>query len=90
MHQELEGFADPMRKEVTLIRKKIDSLDKEIKPLGNTVQKKVIAFFFSVGCYLRTELRFRDIMVLVDYQNLMYLNNNWNMLSCVFFMKCRK
>ncbi|CAH8379402.1 unnamed protein product [Eruca vesicaria subsp. sativa] len=40
IREELEGFADPMRKEVTLIRKKIDSLDKEIKPLGNTVQKK--------------------------------------------------
>lgn len=39
--QELEGFADPMRKEVTMVRKKIDSLDKELKPLGNTVQKKV-------------------------------------------------
>jgi hypothetical protein len=38
--QELEGFADPMRKEVTMVRKKIDSLDKELKPLGNTVQKK--------------------------------------------------
>ncbi|KAF8088561.1 hypothetical protein N665_0536s0012 [Sinapis alba] len=40
IREELEGFADPMRKEVTLIRKKIDSLDKEIRPLGNTVQKK--------------------------------------------------
>lgn len=55
MNQELEGFADPMRKEVTLIRKKIDSLDKEIKPLGNTVQKKVTDF--SLGCYLVTKLR---------------------------------
>ncbi|KAL1197892.1 hypothetical protein V5N11_017057 [Cardamine amara subsp. amara] len=40
IREELEGFADPMRKEVTLVRKKIDSLDKELKPLGNTVQKK--------------------------------------------------
>ncbi|CAN8297883.1 unnamed protein product [Cochlearia groenlandica] len=40
IREELEGFGDPMRKEVTLLRKKIDSLDKEIKPLGNTVQKK--------------------------------------------------
>lgn len=45
MHQELEGFADPMRKEVTLVRKKIDSLDKELKPLGNSVQKKVWLLF---------------------------------------------
>ncbi|KFK24830.1 hypothetical protein AALP_AA8G030600 [Arabis alpina] len=40
IREELEGFADPMRKEVTLVRKKIDSLDKELKPLGNSVQKK--------------------------------------------------
>lgn len=40
IREELEGFADPMRKEVTMVRKKIDSLDKELKPLGNTVQKK--------------------------------------------------
>ncbi|KAF2539840.1 hypothetical protein F2Q70_00006778 [Brassica cretica] len=44
IREELEGFADPMRKEVTLIRKKIDSLDKEIKPLGNTVQKKEVEY----------------------------------------------
>lgn len=46
--QELEGFADPMRKEVTMVRKKIDSLDKELKPLGNTVQKKVWVFLLRI------------------------------------------
>lgn len=39
--QELENMADPMRKEVSLVRKKIDSVNKELKPLGATVQKKV-------------------------------------------------
>lgn len=39
--QELEGLADPMRKEVAMVRKKIDSVNKELKPLGHTVQKKV-------------------------------------------------
>ncbi|CAI0407513.1 unnamed protein product [Linum tenue] len=37
---ELEGLADPMRKEVSLVRKKIDSVNKELKPLGQSVQKK--------------------------------------------------
>jgi hypothetical protein len=46
--QELEGFADPMRKEVTMVRKKIDSLDKELKPLGNTVQKKVCGLLLRI------------------------------------------
>ncbi|KAF7804328.1 ankyrin repeat domain-containing protein 30A-like [Senna tora] len=39
-HQELETLADPMRKEVALVRKKIDSINKELKPLGSTCQKK--------------------------------------------------
>ncbi|XP_061340220.1 uncharacterized protein LOC133286786 isoform X1 [Gastrolobium bilobum] len=39
-YQELEALADPMRKEVGLVRKKIDSVNKELKPLGHTCQKK--------------------------------------------------
>ena len=41
LFQELETMADPMRKEVNWLRKKIDSVNKELKPLGSTVQKKV-------------------------------------------------
>lgn len=40
--QELEGLADPMKKELSLVRKKVDSVNKELKPLGQTCQKKVI------------------------------------------------
>lgn len=40
-YQELEALADPMRKEVALVRKRIDSVNKELKPLGHTCQKKV-------------------------------------------------
>jgi len=40
-YQELEALADPMRKEVSLVRKRIDSVNKELKPLGHTCQKKV-------------------------------------------------
>jgi chromosome segregation ATPase len=40
IREELEGLADPMRKEVAMVRKKIDSVNKELKPLGHTVQKK--------------------------------------------------
>ncbi|AES81984.1 uncharacterized protein [Medicago truncatula] len=39
-YQELEALADPMRKEVSLVRKRIDSVNKELKPLGHTCQKK--------------------------------------------------
>ncbi|XP_029126868.1 uncharacterized protein LOC109795719 isoform X1 [Cajanus cajan] len=39
-YQELEALADPMRKEVALVRKRIDSVNKELKPLGHTCQKK--------------------------------------------------
>ncbi|CAJ2632395.1 ankyrin repeat domain-containing protein 30A-like isoform X1 [Trifolium pratense] len=38
--QELEALADPMRKEVSVVRKRIDSINKELKPLGHNCQKK--------------------------------------------------
>ncbi|KAJ1421350.1 RAB6-interacting golgin [Sesbania bispinosa] len=40
IREELEALADPIRKEVALVRKKIDSVNKELKPLGHTCQKK--------------------------------------------------
>ncbi|XP_014494769.1 ankyrin repeat domain-containing protein 30A [Vigna radiata var. radiata] len=40
IREELEALADPMRKEVALVRKKIDSVNKELKPLGHACQKK--------------------------------------------------
>ncbi|XP_038882826.1 uncharacterized protein LOC120073968 isoform X1 [Benincasa hispida] len=41
IREELDAIAgDPMRKEIGQIRKKIDALNKELKPLGITCQKK--------------------------------------------------
>ncbi|XP_050910434.1 uncharacterized protein LOC127125679 isoform X2 [Lathyrus oleraceus] len=40
IREELEALADPMRKEVSVVRKKIDSVNKELKPLGQSCQKK--------------------------------------------------
>ncbi|KAK4286369.1 hypothetical protein QN277_002930 [Acacia crassicarpa] len=40
IREELEGITDPMRKEVTVVRKKIDTVNKELKPLGQTCQRK--------------------------------------------------
>ncbi|KAF1881456.1 hypothetical protein Lal_00023492 [Lupinus albus] len=40
LSHELEALADPMRKEVALVRKKIDSVHKELKPLSHNCQKK--------------------------------------------------
>ncbi|XP_052174499.1 uncharacterized protein LOC127789604 [Diospyros lotus] len=40
IREELESLTDPMRKEVSVVRKKIDSVNKELKPLGQTCQKK--------------------------------------------------
>lgn len=34
-------MGDPMRKEVAVVRKKIDAVNKELKPLGQICQKKV-------------------------------------------------
>ncbi|CAI8614805.1 unnamed protein product [Vicia faba] len=40
IREELEALADPMRKEVSVVRKRIDSVNKELKPLGLSCQKK--------------------------------------------------
>ncbi|KAG5237848.1 hypothetical protein OIU76_012644 [Salix suchowensis] len=38
--EELEVLADPLRKDVAIVRKKIDMAYKELKPLGQSCQKK--------------------------------------------------
>ncbi|KAE8711476.1 putative LURP-one-related 8 [Hibiscus syriacus] len=38
--QELDALIDPMRKEVAVLRKKVDTVNRELKPLGQTCQKK--------------------------------------------------
>ncbi|KAJ0047157.1 hypothetical protein Pint_05864 [Pistacia integerrima] len=38
--EELEELTDPLRKEVAIVRKKIDIANKELKPLGQSCQKK--------------------------------------------------
>lgn len=40
IREELEGLADPMRKDVAAVRKKIDTVNRELKPLGHTCQRK--------------------------------------------------
>ncbi|KAJ9684808.1 hypothetical protein PVL29_017007 [Vitis rotundifolia] len=38
--EELEVLADPLRKEVAVVRKKIDMANRDLKPLGQSCQKK--------------------------------------------------
>ncbi|KAF5470082.1 hypothetical protein F2P56_010626 [Juglans regia] len=38
--EELEVLTDPMRKEVAAVRKKIDMASRDLKPLGQSCQKK--------------------------------------------------
>ncbi|XP_044506407.1 uncharacterized protein LOC123226030 [Mangifera indica] len=40
IREDLESLTDPMRKEVSVVRKKIDTVNKELKPLGQSCQKK--------------------------------------------------
>jgi hypothetical protein len=37
-----------MRKEVAAVRKKIDTVNKELKPLGHTCQKKVKLYQYQI------------------------------------------
>ncbi|KAL8148091.1 uncharacterized protein LOC141706170 [Apium graveolens] len=40
IRQELEGLADPRRKEVAFLRKRIDVVNRELRPLGQSCLKK--------------------------------------------------
>ncbi|KAJ8440581.1 hypothetical protein Cgig2_028710 [Carnegiea gigantea] len=40
IREELEALQDPMKKEVALVRKRIDTVNRELRPLGITCQKK--------------------------------------------------
>ncbi|CAA6663720.1 unnamed protein product [Spirodela intermedia] len=40
IREELEAMADPTRKEVAAVRKKIDALNRDLKPLGQSCLKK--------------------------------------------------
>lgn len=40
MWEELEVLGDPLRKEVAMVRKRIDLANRELKPLGQSCQKK--------------------------------------------------
>ncbi|EYU36092.1 hypothetical protein ABFS82_14G235000 [Erythranthe guttata] len=40
IREELEAMNDPMRKEVAIVRKKIDLLNRDLKPLGLSCHKK--------------------------------------------------
>ncbi|XVF05222.1 hypothetical protein REPUB_Repub05bG0153300 [Reevesia pubescens] len=40
IREELDALIDPMRKDVAILRKKIDTVNRELKPLGQSCQKK--------------------------------------------------
>ncbi|XP_062082904.1 uncharacterized protein LOC133789167 [Humulus lupulus] len=48
---ELEALTDPMRKDIAVIRKKVDLINKELKPLGLSCQKKEKEYRDAVEAY---------------------------------------
>ncbi|KAF6166050.1 hypothetical protein GIB67_012947 [Kingdonia uniflora] len=40
IHDELEALTDPMRKEATIVKKKIETINRDLKPLGQSCLKK--------------------------------------------------
>ncbi|KFK25207.1 hypothetical protein AALP_AA8G081100 [Arabis alpina] len=40
IREELEALTDPMRKEISAIRKRVDAINRELKPLGQSWQRK--------------------------------------------------
>ncbi|CAL5057937.1 unnamed protein product [Urochloa decumbens] len=51
IRQELEVMADPTRREVDAIRKRIDKVNKQLKPLGKTCLKKEKEYKMCLDAY---------------------------------------
>ncbi|CAI9756719.1 unnamed protein product [Fraxinus pennsylvanica] len=49
VREELEALADPRKKEVTLVQKKIDAANKELKTLDRPVRRRSIEFLWQEG-----------------------------------------
>ncbi|WRX31593.1 RAB6-interacting golgin - like 4 [Theobroma cacao] len=56
IREELDSLIDPMRKEVANVRKKIDTVNRELKPLGQSCQKKVKNIVFIMNYYTVYEM----------------------------------
>ncbi|CAH8306381.1 unnamed protein product [Eruca vesicaria subsp. sativa] len=51
IREELEALTDPMRKEVSALRKRVDAINRELKPLGQSCQKKEREFKEALEAY---------------------------------------
>ncbi|CAN8247148.1 unnamed protein product [Cochlearia groenlandica] len=51
IREELESLTDPMRKEVSAIRKRVDAINRELKPLGQSCQRKEKEFKEALEAY---------------------------------------
>ncbi|KAJ0238938.1 RAB6-interacting golgin [Hirschfeldia incana] len=51
IREELEALTDPMRKEVSAIRKRVDAINRELKPLGQSCQRKEREFKEALEAY---------------------------------------
>ncbi|CAN6826160.1 hypothetical protein HID58_056905 [Brassica napus] len=82
IREELEGLADPMRKKVALVRKKIDSVNKELKPLGHTVQKKEREYKEALEAFNeKNREKVQLITKLMELSQLIIEYSNWR--SCL-------
>ncbi|CAH2060436.1 unnamed protein product [Thlaspi arvense] len=56
IREELEALTDPMRKEISAIRKRVDAINRELKPLGQSCQRKFFRYenVFSLLLKART------------------------------------
>ncbi|XAR60102.1 hypothetical protein NMG60_11033352 [Bertholletia excelsa] len=51
IREELQALTDPMRKDVAVVRKRIDIVNRELKPLGQTCQKKEKEYREALDAY---------------------------------------
>ncbi|ESQ51235.1 hypothetical protein EUTSA_v10017323mg [Eutrema salsugineum] len=51
IREELEALTDPMRKEISALRKRVDAINRELKPLGQSCQRKEKEFKEALEAY---------------------------------------
>ncbi|XP_068340117.1 uncharacterized protein [Pyrus communis] len=71
--KELEGLSDPMRKDVSEVGKKIDAINKELKPLGHTCQKKKKKYRVALEFF--NEKNREKVQLITKLMEVILLNN---------------
>jgi hypothetical protein len=79
--QELEVMADPTRREVETIRKRVDKLNRQLKPLGKNCLKKVKPLLIPFRSTTLNLCSLHYSVQSIKVRREKARNNDWNEIS---------